>query len=137
MLANHNTVYRYRYMPTFPSVTPFPWVRAYHGCELAMLFNNQPAGITLQDYEKLASSYLQGAWVAFAKDPENGLTKYNGGWPKYDSNNPKEKTLVELFPGWVRDNTVPGHGQGEAAGLVRFEQPVVYDAVCAYVPPLV
>ena len=134
MIATHNTVYRYRYMPTFPSATPFPWARAYHGCEILTLFNNFPSEATVLDYEKRASSYLQSAWVAFAKDPENGLKKYKGGWPKYDPKNPENKTLVELFPGWVRDDTVPGHGQGEKAGMVRFEKPIVYDAVCANIP---
>ena len=135
MLANQNTVYRFRYMPTFPSASPFSWARAYHSCELPTLFSNFPTGITQLDYEKHASLYFQGAWVAFAKDPENGLAKYKGEWPKYDQNNPEEKTLVELFPGWAKDNTVPSYGQGEAEGMVRFEKPIVYDAVCASIPP--
>ena len=134
MLASHNTVYRYRYMPTFPSTTLYPGVRAYHGSEVPILFNNLPNGVTQMDYEKLATSYLQGAWVAFAKDPENGLAKYKDKWPKYNPKNPEEKTLVELFPGWAKDQTVPGNGQGEQAGLVRFEKPIVYDAVCANTP---
>ena len=134
MIAKHNTVYRYRYMPTFPSASKFPWARAYHACELIILFNNRPKGVPQQDYEKRASKYLQGAWVAFAKDPENGLAGYNGSWPKYDPINPEKKTLVELFPGWAHDIRVPGNGDGEAAGPVRFEKPIVYDAVCANIP---
>ena len=135
MVAKHNTVYRYRYMPTFHSASKFPWARAFHSCELGILFNNRPIGVPQLDYEKRASLYLQGAWIAFAKDPENGLARYNGRWPKYDPNNPEKKTLVELFPGWVHDSKAPGNGLGEAAGLVRFEKPIVYDAVCANIPP--
>ena len=135
MIAKYNTVYRYRYMPTFPSISTFPWARAFHSCELGILFNNRPKGVSQLDYEKRASLYLQGAWIAFAKDPENGLAKYKGRWPKYDPNNPEKKTLVELFPGWVHDSRVLGNGQGETAGLVRFEKPITYDAVCANIPP--
>ena len=86
------------------------------------------------DYEKHAIAYLQDTWVAFTKDPENGLAKYKDKWPKYNPKNPKEKTLVEIFPGWAKDDTVPGNGQGEAAGMIRFEKPIVYDEVCAHIP---
>jgi len=34
---------------------------------------------------------VQNAWGAFARDPQNGLTKY--GWPKYD---PTGNTLIRL-----------------------------------------
>jgi hypothetical protein len=30
-LMNNVPVWRYRYMPIFPSVTPYPWARTYHG----------------------------------------------------------------------------------------------------------
>lgn len=41
--------------------------------------------------ERKVSEYYQGAWAAFARDPERGLLEY--GWPRYV---PSEETLVEL-----------------------------------------
>jgi len=34
---------------------------------------------------------MQGAWVTFARDPQNGLTKL--GWPRYD---PSTDSLAQL-----------------------------------------
>jgi hypothetical protein len=100
-----------------------------------LIFNSLPPHAKPLDYEKRASEYIQGAWVAFVKDPEQGLANYDGGWPKYNPSNPNEDTLVELFPGWVRDPSVPGYKQGEKAGMIRLEKPIVFDAVCAKVSP--
>ena len=41
--------------------------------------------------ENATSRYMQDAWVAFAKDPVNGLSRY--GWPKYK---PEKETLVQF-----------------------------------------
>ena len=101
--------------------------------EVALIFNNLPPDIKFRDYERRASEYIQGAWVAFAKDPENGLTRYMGGWPKY-SRDLGEKTLVELFPGWVKDKNVTGAGEGEKAGMVRFEPGGEFDTQCGNPP---
>lgn len=42
--------------------------------------------------EKQTSEYMQGAWVAFAKDPENGL-KEQYAWPTYEA---ETESLVQL-----------------------------------------
>ena len=129
MISAHNTVYRYRYMPTFHTVSsPFTWPRAFHTSELPLLFNTLPSGVSFLDYEALASKYMQDAWVTFAKDPEDGLKKQKG-WPKYS---PEQKALVELFPGWVRDANVPIAQRGE--GIVRFVETKVYDEACKNPP---
>ena len=139
IIKNHTTVYRYRYMPTFPTVTePLTWPRAYHSAELALIFNNLPPGVKFRDYERRASEYIQGAWVSFAKDPENGLRGYMGGWPKY-SLNLREKALVELLPGWVKDKNLAGGGEGGKAGkagMVRFVPGGQFDMQCANPPEI-
>lgn len=42
--------------------------------------------------EKQTSEYMQGAWVAFAKDPVNGL-KDQYSWPTYEA---ETESLVQL-----------------------------------------
>ncbi|GIJ83053.1 hypothetical protein Asppvi_001570 [Aspergillus pseudoviridinutans] len=50
-----------------------------------------PLSIPSTPREVEASKYIQGAWVAFAKDPHKGLRKY--GWPDYK---PHGNTLINL-----------------------------------------
>jgi carboxylesterase type B len=92
---NHVPIYRYRYMPRFPSVTPYAWLRsAYHSSELPLLFGTWKAwGVqNSTEREERASRELMGMWTAFVKDPTEGLEKR--GWRKYRE---KGETLVEIF----------------------------------------
>lgn len=41
------------------------------------------------------SKYVQGAWVAFARDPQQGLINY--GWPKYDPGTVSVAQLGNFF----------------------------------------
>ena len=99
--VNHNvTVYRYRYMPVFKPLQPFPWVRSYHGSEIPLILGNLHnetlyPGVSKDRALLEASRKFQDAVVAFAKDPENGLASL-GWWDKYD---PERKTLMKLFDG--------------------------------------
>ncbi|PPR00078.1 hypothetical protein CVT24_008980 [Panaeolus cyanescens] len=81
--AKVNT-WRYQYQPVFPDVTSRPDIRAYHAAEIPIVFGtyNQStiAGPTAD--EIALSKYVQGAWVAFARDPVNGLSGL--GWPTYN-----------------------------------------------------
>jgi cholinesterase len=86
-LGHNSTVplYHYRYFGEFPNVNPFPWLGAYHASELPLVFGTygltEPEGSQFPyevptENEAAVSAYMQGAWVAFAKDPVNGLMGY-------------------------------------------------------------
>ncbi|GFG27266.1 acetylcholinesterase [Aspergillus udagawae] len=86
--------WRYLYHGNWSNLSPVPWLGAYHSGEVPIVFgtyNMSPLGIPSTPREVEASQYIQGAWVAFAKDPHNGLRKY--GWPNY---NPHGNTLINL-----------------------------------------
>jgi cholinesterase len=90
--------WRYRYFGEFPDLelTTFPDSGAYHGSEISVLFDTLQEGNGLPpptEAEIAIGNYMRGAWAAFAKDPENGLQCYGGGWPEY---NTQGKTLIRL-----------------------------------------
>jgi hypothetical protein len=64
-----------------------------------------------------ATAYIRNAWVAFIKDPANGLKAL--GWKTYKGN--QSNTLADLF----RDNDIQNP--------VRFEDPTEFDSGCAAV----
>jgi hypothetical protein len=76
-----------------------------------MVFGTLPDNAT--DREKRVGDYIRGAWAAFAKDPEKGLSCYEGGWPVYESG---KETLIRLA---FNDKVGPNLGD-----------PAVYDSVC-------
>lgn len=90
--ADHDVpVWRWRYHGYFPNLQPLPWLRSYHSSELPLVFGTSPLLGPDTEQEKQTSRYMQDAWVAFAKDPVNGLSRY--GWPTYVAD---EDTLIEL-----------------------------------------
>lgn len=72
--------YRFQYNGNFSNISPLPWMGAYHSGELPMLFGtyNDFRG-NGTDFETATSEAMQDLWLAFAKDPENGLQGM--GWP--------------------------------------------------------
>ncbi|KAJ5749347.1 uncharacterized protein N7511_011043 [Penicillium nucicola] len=75
--------WRYLYRGNFSSLSPTPWLGAYHTAEIPIVFGtyhlSYPRAPSAEEAE--ASRYLQGAWVAFTKDPLHGLSQY--GWPQF------------------------------------------------------
>ncbi|KAG6909197.1 hypothetical protein DXG01_001711 [Tephrocybe rancida] len=72
----------------FPDISTRPDLRAYHASEIPLIFGTAPSPGTT---EKALSKFIQGAWVAFARDPAQGLI--NVGWPKYS---PTTSTLAQI-----------------------------------------
>ncbi|KAG6900740.1 hypothetical protein C0993_003766 [Termitomyces sp. T159_Od127] len=72
----------------FPDISTRPDIRAYHASEIPVVFGTMPAPSTT---EKALSQFLQGAWVAFARNPAQGLVDI--GWPQYT---PNTTTLAQI-----------------------------------------
>ena len=78
----------------FPDLSTRPDLRAYHSSEIPIVFgtyNSSAFSVAPTTNEIALSEYVQSAWVAFARDPVNGLINF--GWPTY---NPTTSTLVQL-----------------------------------------
>lgn len=85
------TTWRYRYFGSFPDTMIIPNAGAWHSAEIPILFDTNIANPPETTEQIAIGKYMRGAWAAFAKDPENGLTNY--GWPKYE---PEKDTLIRL-----------------------------------------
>lgn len=86
--------WRTRYFGEWPNLNPLPWLGAYHSSDIPMVFGTSDLRGPDTPAEAATSKYYQAAWIAFVRDPVNGLTKY--GWPLY---NPNATTLVKLGNG--------------------------------------
>lgn len=76
------TAFRYVYHGNFTNVSPAQWMGPYHGAELPILMGTHPNFRGNSTPEEYATSHaFQDAYVAFARDPENGLVGQN--WKPY------------------------------------------------------
>ncbi|RAK95854.1 carboxylesterase, type B [Aspergillus ibericus CBS 121593] len=79
------TTYRYQYRGNFSNVSPSPSLGAYHTAELPLIFGTSGDFYGANTpFEAKVSEKMQDLWLAFAKDPANGLAQQ--GWPKSTSN---------------------------------------------------
>ncbi|KAE8319099.1 Alpha/Beta hydrolase protein [Aspergillus transmontanensis] len=85
-----------RYFGDWDNLRLYPSSGAYHGIDLPMVFGTASKISEIADSEKERefARYMASAWVAFAADPVDGLSRF--GWPRYDEN---EETLVGLAYG--------------------------------------
>lgn len=101
----------------FADLSTRPELRSYHQAEIPIVFGTYdtviPSMKSTADEVNL-SKYMQKAWVAFARDPANGLTNY--GWPIY---NATSISLVQLG------------GPANSSGL-SLGQGSLLDATCSH-----
>ncbi|KXG46616.1 Carboxylesterase, type B [Penicillium griseofulvum] len=98
-LSQNVPIWRYLYHGNFSNLSPTPWLGAYHGSEVPLIFGNyNMSTVTPSSKEVEASRYMQGGWVAFANNPRTGLSTY--GWPRFNFD---ELTLINL----ALNNTTP------------------------------
>lgn len=97
-------IWRARYFGEWPNLNPFPWLHAYHSSDIPMVFGTSDLLGPDTDIEAKTSKYIQDAWAAFARDPENGLS---GVWPMYD---PTANKLIKLG---FKNNTGVVLGRGD------------------------
>lgn len=77
------TTFRYLNNASFPNISPRWWEGAYHTSETPLLFGTFAVygDVPATPLEYATSAKWQDLYVAFAKDPENGLPAL--GWPRY------------------------------------------------------
>ncbi|KAF8602062.1 alpha/beta-hydrolase [Ceratobasidium sp. AG-I] len=109
--------WRYRYSGIYSNLSPWSFIRTYHTSDVPMWLGsiNVVPGLkeNVTDAQRKQSDYMEEALVAFANDPQQGLTKF--GWPKYQGTT--GKTLVHLDP-------------RNSSKLVVLENPTEFDAPC-------
>ena len=109
--------YRYRYFGEFPNtrLTLNPSSGAWHGSEIGVVWQTESdvSGEADTAAEASISTYLSGAWAAFARNPDIGLSLTPYEWPRY---NAMSDTLIRL-----------AYNNETTASYIS---PVTYDIAC-------
>ncbi|TFK45027.1 carboxylesterase [Crucibulum laeve] len=99
--------WRYQYQGIFPDISIRSDLRSFHASEIPLVFGTYNlSSIPATPAEIALSSYIQQAWVSFARDPKQGLLKL--GWPVY---NPNATTLIQLGNQANQSGFVLGNGE--------------------------
>ncbi|KAI8963505.1 alpha/beta-hydrolase [Daldinia sp. FL1419] len=96
---NNLTTYRYQYAGNYSNLTPFPWMGAYHGADLPMIFGSYNLSGGATDFQKRVAETMQDYVLAFLTDPENGLKSL--GWLPGDSSSVVDGLMVRFGAGDV------------------------------------
>jgi len=105
------TTYRYEFAGNFSSITPLPWMGAYHAADIPLIFGTYDTptpgrvkamveGVT--GFERRVAEALQDHVLAFMQDPEEGLRRR--GWPAYGDG--EGRNLVRFGAGGVVQRNV-------------------------------
>ena len=96
-----------------------------------MVFGNSDdiSAVSSSTEEQQFSKYMTSAWVAFARDPQKGLTKF--GWPQYDTNSKCHFcALVPVILTSVAENTLIGLARKNST-KAEFLNPSDFQEGCA------
>ncbi|KAH6867605.1 para-nitrobenzyl esterase [Thelonectria olida] len=110
--------FRYWNNASFPNISPRVWEGAYHTSELPLIFGTfSEYGGNASALEYATSAHWQDLYLAFMRDPENGLSA--AGWPVWKPNGTVlsfgyNDSVSTLIPSWSLE------GQ-----CVRVEQTIV------------
>lgn len=72
------TTYRYEYAGNFSSLTPLPWLGAYHASDVPMVFGTYEGREGVTAFQREVAVRMQDDVLAFMEDPEAGLRRR--GW---------------------------------------------------------
>ncbi|OBT81642.1 hypothetical protein VE02_09653 [Pseudogymnoascus sp. 03VT05] len=136
-LCHGVTTYRYRYFGDWANLRLYPGSGAYHGADLNMWHGvgQDVSGEPNTELEDRISAYMMKAMIAFATDPEDGLSKM--GWPKY-ADPSSDRLVQELYS--KNSLLLSPLSDSSSKTLVRlgfnneteasFTSPYVYDLPC-------
>jgi carboxylesterase type B len=114
--SSNRTTYRYFYSGNFSNISPSSWEGAYHFAEIPLVMGtHNEFRHNSTEFEYALSHKMQDLWLAFAKDPYNGLE--NEGWNSLNANG----TVLSLG----KDNI-----------LFQKESVTVLDAACSTIQPV-
>ncbi|KAI1174737.1 carboxylesterase [Nemania sp. FL0916] len=91
---NNLTTYRYQYVGNYSNITPYPWMGAFHGSDLPMIFGTYNLSGGATDIQKQVAERMQDYVFAFLADPHDGLAKL--GWLPSSGSKSRDATMVQL-----------------------------------------
>ncbi|KAI0415974.1 Alpha/Beta hydrolase protein [Xylaria grammica] len=94
---NKLTTYRYQYAGNYSNITPYPWMGAYHGADLPMIFGSYNISGGTTELQRQVAERMQDYVFAFLADPQGGLAKL--GWPQSRGSERNDDNMVRFGDG--------------------------------------
>ncbi|RAR11819.1 para-nitrobenzyl esterase [Stemphylium lycopersici] len=118
--AVNSTTFRYLYGGNFSNISPRNWEGAYHSADLPLYFGTY--GIARgngTEFQRMVSEKVQDYYLAFAKDPVNGLPSM--GWEAYE---PSGEAVLIGYEGEVVQSVKESALEAPCDGLVPNGSPL-------------